>query len=236
MASLDEEIIVIIPARGGSKRIKKKNIFNICNKPMIVWSLLELVKLIDKNKIILSSDDQEIINVVKKFGIDVPFVRPKELSGDHIIPGEAIKHALDWYEKRVNKVKYVLIVYPTAIFLNINDLKKAYSVIKNNKRCSVVFAAKEFSHPIERAIRFDENENIEMIFPEYYKTRTQDFKKSYHDAGQFYLCKSEIIRESVPLFNKNSKFIILPKIRAIDIDNIEDIEIVKALMNYRNLK
>ena len=105
--------------------------------------------------------------------------------------------------------------------------------MKESKNCTVVFTVKEYDHPIERALKLDDFGNIKMILHKHYKTRTQDFKKSYHDAGQFYLCRSDVVRKSVALFNKNSKFIILPRSRTIDIDNQEDIEIAEALMKSK---
>tara|TARA_B100000963_G_scaffold338872_1_gene336143 strand:+ start:2088 stop:2807 length:720 start_codon:yes stop_codon:yes gene_type:complete len=228
-----KKIIVVIPARGGSKRVLKKNIIKICHKPMITWTLTELIKFVEKEQIIVSSDDQEIIEIVKKFGIDVPFIRPKELSDDFTLPEEAVKHALAWYEKNICKIDYILIVYPTAIFIEKEDLLNACKLITKNINTSVVFSAVEFAYPIQRAIRLDKENNIEMFFPDHYKTRTQDLQKTYHDAGQFYLCKSEVIRQSLPLFNKKSKFIQIPKIRAIDIDYMEDIKLAEAIMHQK---
>ena len=236
MKNILDELLVIIPARGGSKRIPYKNIVQVCGKPMIVWTLIELLKIINKEKIIVTSDDLKIINIVKNFGVDVPFKRPKHISDDYTSSSEAIKHALKWYEKNIRKISYVLIVYPTAIFIDSEDIKNACKLINENKNYSVVFTATEFIHPIERAFRFDKNHKLKMLFPEHYETRTQDLKKSYHDAGQFYLCRKDILINSEPLFNKSSKFIILPKIRSIDIDNPEDIQIAEALMKNFKLK
>ena len=234
MKNILDELLVIIPARGGSKRIPNKNIVKVCGKPMIIWPLIELVKIIDKKRIVVTSDDLKIINIVENFGLDVPFKRPKNISGDYVLPIEAIKHALMWYEKNIRKVKFVLIVYPTAIFIDSKDIKKASKLITENNNYSVVFAATEFIHPIERAFSLDKNNKLKMLFPKHYKTRTQDLKKSYHDAGQFYLCRKDILLNSEPLFNKKSKFIILPKIRSVDIDNPEDLKIAEALM--KNIK
>lgn len=230
MEDIRKQLLIVVPARGGSKRIPKKNILNICQKPMIIWTLKNLLKFANKEQIIVSTDDDEIANTVKSLGISIPFRRPKSLSGDHVLPNEAVKHALKWYEDNVKKIKYILIVYPTAIFLEKKNLELACNMMEKNCNYSVIFSATEFAHPIQRSFRLDKSNCIKMIFPNHYKTRTQDLEKSYYDAGQFYLCKKEIVNKSIPLFNKNSYFIKLPKTKCIDIDNYEDIKLAEALM------
>ncbi len=228
--SIRSKILVVVPARGGSKRIKNKNIRIIKNKPMIIWTLNELMKVIDKNKIIVSTDDKKIKKIVEEVGLKVPFIRPSEISDDFTPTQDVAKHALNWYENNNNKTRYTLIVYPTAILLQHTDLLHAYDFMKKKSSCSVFFTAGQFSHPIERAFRLDNKKQFKMINPNFYTKRTQDFKKSFYDAGQFYFCKSEIIRESKPLFNKNSNFIVLPKNRSIDIDDEGDLELAETLL------
>ena len=231
---VNEKIIAIIPARGGSKRVKNKNIRKIKNHPMILWTLSELQKFISKDKIIVSTDDKKIKKIVEDFGIKVPFKRPKEISDDFTITVDVAKHALDWYEKKYEKIKYVLIVYPTSIFLNFTDLVFAFDYLKKNKSCSVFFSACEFNHPLERAFYLKENK-MKLMFPHEINTRTQDLKKHYYDAGQFYLCNSDIVRNSKSLLNENSNFITLPKNRVIDIDDEEDLELAKTLFKKKKI-
>ena len=228
--SIISEILVVVPARGGSKRVKNKNIRLINNKPMIKWTLNELLKVIDKNKIIISTDDEKTKRIVEEVGLKVPFTRPAEISDDFTPTQDVAKHALNWYEKNNSKIKYTLIIYPTAILLKHVDLLHAYNFMKKNSSCSVFFTAGQFSHPIERAFRLDNKKQFKMINPKFYKKRTQDFEKAFYDAGQFYLCKSEIIRNSKPLFNKNSNFIVLKKNRFIDIDDEDDLELAETLL------
>ncbi len=231
-----EQILVIIPARGGSKRIPKKNILKIDNKPIILWTLSEILKFIDKEKIIVSTDNSEIKKIVEDFGVSIPFTRPKELSDDFATIGEVAKHTLEWYEKKFFKVKYTLIIFPTAIFLDHADLDYAHNFMEKNQECSVFFGAAEYTHPIQRAIFMDDNKKIKMLNPQHYKSRTQDLKKYYYDAGQFYFCKSEIIRNQTPLFNENANFKILSKINALDIDYDDDIKLAEILMKSKNEK
>ena len=226
-------ILAIIPARGGSKRIKKKNIVNICNKPIISWTLLELLKLIEKKKIVVSTDDKNIVKIVEGLGLEIPFIRPKSLADDFTTTSEVAKHALNWYEKNISSIDYVLIVYPTAIFVEVNDLVKAAKLMKKKPDCNVIFSATEYNHPIERALRVDDKNKVTMVFSEHYQTRTQDLQKSYHDAGQFYLCKSDVIRKSKPILNINAQFIIFPKTRAVDIDTLDDIELAEILFENK---
>lgn len=225
-----DEILVVIPARGGSKRVPKKNILKIVGKPMILWTLQAVTKFIDKKNIIVSTDDKKTAEIVASFGIEVPFMRPKGLADDFTTTSQVSKHALSWYEKKNKNIKYIIIVYPTSIFIECNDLLNAYEFMESNKDCTVFFTVAEYSHPIQRAIRSKGINQAQMINPKYYNARTQDLEKSYYDAGLFYFCKSEIVRNSKPLFNKDSNFVVLPKTRAIDIDNMEDVKFAKLLM------
>ena len=228
-----ENILAIIPARGGSKRVKNKNIINICDKPIISWPLLEVSKLIKKKHIIVSTDDMVIAKVVKDLGFKVPFIRPVELADDFTTSSEVVKHALNWYEENFSSIDYVLIIYPTAIFYESSNLIEAVELMKKNPDCKAVFSASKYPHPIERALGVDETNNVEMLSPKHHKTRTQDLKDAYYDAGQFYLCKSDIIRNSENILSANSKCIIFPKIRSVDIDSIDDIELAEILFKNK---
>ena len=133
-------------------------------------------------------------------------------------------------------MQYTLIVYPTAIFIEHKDLISAYKFMKENKKCTVYFGAAEYSHPIQRAFLLDKNKKIKMINPNLYKTRTQDLEKFYYDAGQFYFCQSTVIRKSMPFFNKDSSFLILPRTKAIDIDHMGDVKLAEIIMRNINEK
>ncbi len=228
-----KKTLLVIPARGGSKRIKKKNIKNICGKPMLAWTLNQLNKFISKQYILVSTDDKEVLKLAKSFGLNVSYKRPKNLAGDHISTLEVIKHALNWYEKKYGKTTYTLIVYPTAIFIDTKDIYRAYNLILSKPSSSIVFSASLYSHPIERALRKGKNNITELIFPEHSETRTQDLKPSYYDAGQFYLCKSSFIREAKSILKCNSKFVVIPKSKAIDIDTSDDFILAESLLKRK---
>ena len=234
--SLNDEILVIVPARGGSKRIKKKNIKKIFGKPMIIWTLSTLFKLIEKKRILVSTDDEEISKTVSDFGLNIDYKRPKSLAGDYVSTIAVAQHALDWYEKKFKKVKYALIIYPTAILMESEDLISAIQVMVDTKNCSVVFSAAKYPHPIERAFKKDKINNIRMLGKENANNRTQDFKPAFYDVGQFYLCKSDIVRVGGNLLRNDSKFILIPRKRAIDIDNFEDLDLAKVILKNTIIK
>ncbi len=225
-----EEILVVLPARGGSKRIPNKNIRKIGNKPMISWPLKKLFRNFKKERIIVSTDDLKIKKICEKTGLKIRFLRPKNLSGDKVGTIEVVNHALKWFEKNFYKISYVLIVYPTAIFLNINDIKLAMKKIKQEKNCECVFPACTYSYPVQRSFYLTSNKNIKMFEPNHFKSRSQDLVEAFHDAGQFYLCKSELIRKKKNLFKSKSKIIKIPRYRSMDIDTVEDFEYAKKMI------
>jgi len=224
------KILIVIPARGGSKRIPKKNIKKIGNKPMIEWPIKELLKTFRKDQILVSTDDLKIKNICEKFGLKVPFMRPKRLSGDKTGTIEVVNHALKWFEDNFFSVDYVLIVYPTAIFLKNTDIKLAINKINKHKNCQCVFSASTFSYPIQRSFYIDSKNNVKMFQSKFYKSRSQDLTQAFHDAGQFYLCQSSTLRNKKSLLNSRSKVIIIPRYRSIDIDTNEDFEQAKIMI------
>lgn len=225
-----KDVLVIIPARGGSKRIIKKNIKEICGQPMIYWPLQVLTNIFFSNQILISTDDNEIINVVKKKGIEVPFIRPQELSDDYTGTMEVANHALKWFEKNVKIVDYVLIVYPTAVLLDKSDLELAYDILQDDKNCDYVFSGTTFPFPIQRAVYENKNGYASNFNPENYKKRSQDFKEVFHDAGQFYFCRTNSIRNSINFEDSNAKILKLKRNKVIDIDTEEDFEIAEEKM------
>lgn len=225
-----KKLLVVIPARGGSKRIPQKNIKKIGNQPIIAWPLKTLFKIFKKKQIIVSTDNIKIKRICENYGLTIPFLRPKNISGDKTGTMEVVNHALNWFEKNFFPIDYVLIVYPTAIFLKEKDLKLAIKKIEKEKNCSCIFSATSFIHPIQRAFYLNSKNNVKMFNPKFKNTRSQDVKKSFHDVGQFYLCKSSVIRKKKNLLNSNSKIIVLPRYRSIDIDTFEDLNYAKKIL------
>ena len=213
--------VAIIPARGGSKRIPRKNIKHFCGKPMIAWSI-EAAKasgLFDH--IIVSTDDDEIAEVASLWGAEVPFTRPAELSYDYVGTGAVVKHAVEWTIKNLGKIEFVCTIYATAPFISPADMTKGLALLlESNAR--IVFTVTSFPFPIQRAIKIDENGRVAMFQPEHFLTRSQDLEPAYHDAGQFYWARTDAALNQVSAFSSEAMPLILPRHQVQDIDTIED--------------
>lgn len=225
-----EKVLVIIPARGGSKRITKKNIRVINGKPMIKWVIDKIKNCEFISDIIVSTDCDEIKKCVEDLGISVPFKRPKRLSDDFTPTSAVIKHALQWYQKNISKVEYVITIYPTAVMISVDDLKEAYYRMKEEKY-DIIFSATSFPFPIQRAFYLDTKGIIKMFQPDMFDKRSQDLTKAYHDAGQFYFSKVEAVLNEAPAFSKNASIIFVPRHRVVDIDTEEDLVLAEKLLN-----
>jgi pseudaminic acid cytidylyltransferase len=214
--------ICVIPARGGSKRIPRKNIKSFCGQPMIAYSIVSALESKIFDHIIVSTDDDEIAEVSLKYGASVPFIRPENLSDDYTTTTDVIAHALSWVQKNIGNVKFVCALYATAPFTTSKDLISAYEEISKNKDCHVVFPIVEFDFPIQRAIKLTDDGSVKMFQPKHLLTRSQDLEKAYHDAGQFYWMKSEFIGSNTPIFSDIARTIKIPHYRVQDIDTNDD--------------
>lgn len=220
--------VAIIPARGGSKRIPKKNIKNFFGKPMIAYSIESARDSGLFSDIVVSTDSQEIARVAKRYGAKVPFMRPKELSDDFIGTSAVIKHALEFLENSGKSYEFCCTIYATAPFLQAETLKESFKKLQSSgaKYC---FSAANFSYPIWRSFSIDENERCKMFFPEHLSSRSQDLIEAYHDAGQFYwdnLSKTS----TKPMFDKDSIPFILPRYMVQDIDTQEDWDMAELML------
>jgi len=213
--------IAVIPARGGSKRIPRKNIKDFCGKPMIVWSIEAAKSCGLFDHIIVSTDDQEIAELAKEHGAAVPFIRPAELSDDYTGTGDVVKHAVEWVIKNLGKPEYVCTVYATAPFVKSIDITKGLKSLQENN-CQIVFTVTSFPFPIQRAIKITDNDRVQMFQPENLMTRSQDLEPAYHDAGQFYWAKTDAALNNISAFSLESVPLILPRYQVQDIDTPED--------------
>ena len=225
--------IAVIPARGGSKRIPRKNIKLFAGKPMIEHSIQVAIESKVFDKIIVSTDDHEIAEVAKSCGAEVPFFRPEKLSDDYATTTEVISHAIEYFKGNGLQLKAVCCIYATAPFIQVEDLKKAESIFRTGN-WQYVFSATSFGFPIFRSIKKNENGSVEMFYPEYFNTRSQDLPEAYHDAGQFYWGKPEAWLEGKRIFDTWSTIVQLPRWRVQDIDTMEDWERAEKL--YRIMK
>jgi len=213
--------VAIIPARGGSKRIPRKNIKEFFGKPMIAWSIEAALKSNCFDRIIVSTDDQEIANIAKGYGAEVPFIRPAELSDDHAGTIPVIKQAIQWLNDYSQPPSLVCCLYATAPFVRASDIIKGLELLEQSK-ASYAFTVTSYAFPIQRAIKITETGNIEMFTSEHFQTRSQDLEEAYHDAGQFYWGTTNAWMSEKVIFGPDSTPVILPRYRVQDIDTPED--------------
>ena len=214
-------IVAIIPARGDSKRIPKKNIKKFIGKPIISYSIKAAISSNLFDKVIVSTDNDEIAKVAIKYGAEVPFTRPNNLSDDFSGTHEVIRHAVRWLEDCGNIVDYVCCIYATAPLIQISYLVRGFDLLKTKNWDSVI-AATKYSYPIFRSFKKLSSGGLKMVFPEHYNSRSQDLVDIYHDAGQFYWAKSKEWKKKSISFSKNSTIIELPNFLVQDIDTIDD--------------
>ncbi|MPW36240.1 pseudaminic acid cytidylyltransferase [Vibrio sp. B1Z05] len=220
--------IAIIPARGGSKRIPRKNIKLFHGKPMIAYSIQAALNSGCFDKVIVSTDDAEIAEMAKMCGAEVPFVRPSEFSDDFSTTAEVMRHAVEWCIEQGFAPNYVCCLYATAPFATARDLREAGELLRDSKS-AYVFSATTFGFPIQRAIKLSESNSVSMFQPQYELTRSQDLEEAYHDAGQFYWGTAEAFLSQKAFFAPHSKAYVLPRKRVQDIDTPEDWEFAEAL-------
>jgi pseudaminic acid cytidylyltransferase len=215
--------IAIIPARGGSKRIPRKNIKTFAGLPIIAHSIKAAQECGLFDKIVVSTDDDDIAQIAVSFGAEVPFIRPRELSDDHTATIPVIAHAIRALQESGELIDTVCCIYATAPFIRTQDIISAYNaLIAHNKQYA--FPVTTFPFPIWRGVKRDEEGNIEMFWPEYFSTRSQDLEEAYHDAGQFYWGTADAWLEGKPIFSDAAITIVLPRHLVQDIDTPEDWE------------
>lgn len=215
--------LAIIPARGGSKRIPKKNIKLFHGKPIIAYSIEAALSSNCFDEVIVSTDCEEIADIAKKFGAQVPFVRPAAFSDDYATTTDVIKHAIKWYENNNLIINNICCIYATAPFVSRTDISTGLETLINGNY-DYAFSVTSYEFPIQRALKIDGNGRSSMFYPEHLNTRSQDLIESFHDAGQFYWGTSEAFSLEKPIFTSNSFGIKLPRIQVQDIDTYEDWE------------
>lgn len=213
--------IAIIPARGGSKRIPRKNIRPFCGKPMISYSIEAAINSNLFDEVMVSTDDEEIATIARQFGAKVPFMRSEKNADDYAGTVDVILEVLNDYDKLGVSFTYVCCIYPTAPLIQIKHLMYAYNVMLE-QNFETVFPVTLFSFPILRALQLDENKKVSMIWPENMAKRSQDLPNAYHDSGQFYWMSGTAIQTIKKLYSNNSGVVILDDMEVQDIDNETD--------------
>ena len=224
--------LAVIPARGGSKRIPRKNIKEFCGKPIVVWSIEAARESGCFDRVIVSTDDNEIAEVARLWGAEVPFMRPAELSDDYTGTTPVVRHAIEWCMEDGFLFNQVCCIYATAPFITADDIRYGLEILKTSG-CDFAFSVTRFPYPIQRAVRITQEGRLEMFQPQYFHTRSQDLETAYHDAGQFYWGLSDAWIEERPLFSHKASPVILPYHRVQDIDTPEDW--VRAELMYKHL-
>ena len=214
--------LCVIPARGGSKRIPRKNIRDFCGKPMIAWSIEAAQASSCFDQIIVSTDDKEVAEISRQWGAEVPFVRPAHLSNDTVGTVPVVVHALQWERDHGQDPTAVCCLYATAPFIEPSSIKKGLSLLEQAADDQFVFTATSYSSPIQRAIWLDpDSGDAHMWQPEQFTKRSQDLEPAYHDAAQFYWGCPKAWLSRNNLF-EGCKPLLLPRWRVQDIDTLED--------------
>jgi pseudaminic acid cytidylyltransferase len=213
--------VAIIPARGCSKRIPKKNIKEFAGKPIIAWAIEAAAESGLFDRIIVSTDDQDIAAVAAEHGAEVPFVRPAELSDDHAGILDVVQHAIRWMDKAAIPVEYVCCILATAPFLKADVLSLAFEKLIESQ-ASYAFSVTGYPFPIQRALRINPEGRVAAMWPENNTARSQDLEEAYHDAGQFYWGTKQAFERGDVIFSTCSVAIRLPRYLVQDIDTNED--------------
>jgi pseudaminic acid cytidylyltransferase len=214
--------IAIIPARGGSKRIPRKNVRAFAGKPLIAYSIEAARNSGLFDHVIVSTDDEEIAAVARQYGAETPFVRPPELANDHATTVPVIKHAVQWVQQQRGPVELACCIYATAPFIQASALRAAHDLLLARRVGGYVFSATTFPFPIQRAFKLNGDGLVEMFHPENYNTRSQDLEEAYQDAGQFYWGSAQSYLADKIFFSTDSMAYVLPRHMVQDIDTPED--------------
>ncbi len=213
--------VAIIPARGGSKRIPRKNIKPFAGKPILAYSIETALQSELFDRVIVSTDDSEIASVAESFGAEVPLLRPAALADDFTGTNDVVKHCLEWLLEKNIVVDYACCIYATAPFVQTRYLREGYDqIVKAGK--SYAFSVTSFPFPIQRGLKINSEGFVEPVFPENIYKRSQDLEETYHDAGQFYWGKAQAFLNDVVMFSQESIPVVLPRHLVQDIDTLED--------------
>ncbi len=213
--------LCVIPARGASKRIPRKNIKPFLGKPIIAYSIEAALQSGCFDQVIVSTDDGEIATIAQAYGAQVPFVRPKNLANDHAGTLPVIKQAIEWMEAQGTVVDLACCLYATSPMLQPKHLQEALQQLQVSQ-ADYCFSVTEFPSAIQRAFKITESSRLEMFYPECFNTRSQDLELAYHDAGQFYWGKSTAFKQEKPLYSEFSSPYRLPRYLVQDLDTPDD--------------
>lgn len=224
--------LAIIPARGGSKRIPRKNIKDFLGKPIIAYSIEAAIESNLFDEVMVSTEDIEIAEIAKNFGAKVPFLRSNTNSNDFAVLADVILEVLDLYNRKNIKFENICCILPTAPFVTADKLKKGNQLLSNESH-DCVFPILEFPFPIQRSLKI-EGTKVEMVWSEYLNTRSQDIESRYHDSGQFYWIRTEVFLAQKKILVENAGAIIISQLEAQDIDTLIDWKLAEIKYQLAN--
>ncbi len=224
--------VAIIPARGGSKRIPRKNIKHFHGKPIIAYAIENAVSSGLFDEIFVSTDDQEIADIAVSFGAKVPTLRSKKNADDFASTSDVLLEVIEYYKGNNTPISFACCIYPTSPLISENDLRSAHSIF-NSGKFDTLMSSVEFSFPIQRAFNLTESNQIELIQPEHIHSRSQDLRSSFHDAGAFYFINVKSFLTNRTLWDGEIGAYVMPESKVQDIDSLEDWKI--AEIKFSNL-
>lgn len=212
--------LCIIPARGGSKRIPRKNIKPFMGKPIIAYSIEAALQSGLFDEVMVSTDDEEIAGIAREYGARVPFMRSLETANDFATTVDVMFEVLEYYKKLQKEFDTLCCIYSTAPFVTVNKLRNAYELM-DSKRFDSIFTAVAFSYPVQRGLKMQDGK-IQMVWPEYRDKRSQDLEPIYHDAGQFYISKIQSLYFHKSFWGTNTGGLIQSEMEVQDLDTETD--------------
>jgi N-acylneuraminate cytidylyltransferase len=221
--------LCIIPARGGSKRIPRKNIKPFMGKPIMAYSIEAALKSGIFDEVMVSTDDEEFAEVARQYGAKVPFMRSAATANDYATTEDVLIEVLDEYKKQGREFDNLCCLYSTAPFVTSERLSEAYSNMQQ-ENADAIFTVVAYSYPIQRCLHIVDGK-IGMKWPEYQSARSQDLETIYHDAGQFYFARVAQLRIEKDLWMKNSVPLILPETEVQDLDTMTDWQLAEMKFN-----
>ncbi|GAF80481.1 unnamed protein product [marine sediment metagenome] len=230
-----KSVLAIIPARGGSKELPGKNIKELCGKPLIAWSIevAEICSAIDR--VVVSTDDDKLVDVVKKYGAEAPFERPAELANDTASTINVIFHTIDWLREHQDfRPEYILLLQPTSPLRTIEDIECAIQTLKDKEARAVVSVCETDHHPCWSNILPEDGNMKDFIRPKILNKRRQGLPKYYRLNGAIYLAATKYLRERNGFFGPNTFAYEMPKERSVDIDSDLDFKLVSLLLQEKN--
>ncbi|SIN78233.1 pseudaminic acid cytidylyltransferase [Salinivibrio sp. ES.052] len=215
--------VCIIPARGGSKRIPGKNLKRFNGAPIITYAIATARQSGLFDRVLVSTDCEDIASVARDAGAEVPFVRPAEIAGDHATTLDVLEHAIQWLNQspQHKPLHAVCCLYATTPFVTTDDLRQGLALLDGDT-VKYSFAATRYAFPIQRSIHVDADGSVSMLWPEHFTTRSQDLQPAYHDAGMFYWGTPSAFLAREPVFAPHSKAVLIPHYRVQDIDEPDD--------------